>query len=266
MTTFVLLHGVPGSSAVWRGVAAVLGPAATVLRPDLAGFGGSALPADAEQLLAPAQAAHVLRAMDAAGVERAVVAGHDFGGPVAAHLWALAPERVTALALLSTNAFPDTPVPFPLSTVRWPVVGRGAARVLFSAPSVAGMVAAGTGRPWQWPDVRAAVGGRAQRRATASVFAASLRRLEELYAPVQQVLRTVTVPTLVAWGTRDPFFPVELGRRTAALVPGARFVVHDGAGHFLPQERPEEVARELAALAALSPARAPRARDRAGTA
>ncbi|MFP5219322.1 MAG: alpha/beta fold hydrolase [Actinomycetes bacterium] len=265
MSTFVLLHGVPGSPATWRHVAAHLEPRHVVLRPALVGFAGQPLAADADGLLAPAQAEHVLRELDAAGVDRAVVVGHDFGGPVAAHLWRLAPQRVEALALLSTNAFPDTPVPFPLSTVRWPVIARLASAALFSAPSLAGMALVGTGRPWRMPDVRAAVGGRRQRRAIATVFGESLRRLTELYAPVQLALSTVTVPTHVAWGTRDPFFSVELGRRTAALVPGATFSVHDGAGHYLPEERPAEVARELEALAVLS-ARGPRARGRAATA
>ena len=53
---------------------------------------------------------------------------------------------------------------------------------------------------------------------------------------------------LVGWGDRDPFFPVEQGERTAAAA-NARLRVFEGAGHFLPHERPTEVADEIAALA-----------------
>lgn len=249
MATFLLLHGIPGSSRSWRAVEDLLEDAHTVLRPDLVGFGSHTAAADARGLLAPSQAEHLLRYLDEAGVDRVVLVGHDFGGPVAAHLWATAPERISALALISTNVLPDTPVPFPLSALRLPLLGGAAGRLLFSGPALAGMIVAGAGRPWRRPDVRASVGGRRQRRAIRTIFAASLRELSELYAPVEQALSTVTVPTLVAWGTRDPFFPLAQAHRTVALVPGARLVVYDGAGHFLPEERPDELARELRQLA-----------------
>jgi pimeloyl-ACP methyl ester carboxylesterase len=61
-------------------------------------------------------------------------------------------------------------------------------------------------------------------------------------------LTKVAVPAFVAWGTHDPFFSVEQGRRTAEAIAGARFELFEGAGHFLPEERASEVAvliREL---------------------
>jgi pimeloyl-ACP methyl ester carboxylesterase len=38
-------------------------------------------------------------------------------------------------------------------------------------------------------------------------------------------------------------------------VPGARFRLYDGAGHFLPEERPEQLAADLVELAALAAVR-----------
>jgi len=47
-------------------------------------------------------------------------------------------------------------------------------------------------------------------------------------------LQVVTVPTLVVHGDRDETCPIELtGRPTAALVPGARLAVYEGAPHGL---------------------------------
>ena len=47
-------------------------------------------------------------------------------------------------------------------------------------------------------------------------------------------LRAVAVPTLVVHGERDMTCPLELtGRPTAALVPGARLLVYEGAPHGL---------------------------------
>ena len=45
------------------------------------------------------------------------------------------------------------------------------------------------------------------------------------------------LPTLVMHGTHDPLFPLEHGRALAELIPGARFVELDGAGHGLAPRR-----------------------------
>ena len=250
MSNFVFLHGVPGSASGWRRVIAQLEGHRT-LAPDLRGFGGQPPAAHDDELLAPAQARHVLAAMDHAGFDRVVLVGHDFGGPVAAHLIALAPERVEALAVLATNAFPDTPIPFPLSTLNWPVVGGTASRLLFSRASLAMMLRTGVGRPKVEIDSSAYIGDKVQHASISAIFGNSLRRLRELYSPVEEALRRVTVPVLVAWGDRDPFFPVSVGERTAALFANARFRLYEGAGHFLPEERPDDVVGDLLELAAL---------------
>ena len=251
MSTFLLIHGIPGSGATWDGVKANLEANHRVLAPDLLGFGGQPLPPGRDALLAPEQARHLLQLLDREGVKEVIVVAHDFGGPVAAHLVDIAPSRVAALALFATNAFPDTPVPFPLSLVKVPLLGSVAARLLFSRHSLAMMVRRGVGEPAARLDLNRYLGGRHQRAAIASIFEASLRRLGELYPPVERALGATTVPALVGWGDRDPFFPVAIGRRTAELVPDARFRLYQGAGHFLPEERPDELAADVLALAAL---------------
>jgi pimeloyl-ACP methyl ester carboxylesterase len=251
MATFLLIHGIPGSAAVWEPVAARLRAAHhTVLAPSLVGFDGGPLPGDGDDLLAPSQARHLGTVVASSGPDPLVVAAHDFGGPVAAHVVAAVPERVAAMAVFATNAFPDTPVPFPLATVTWPVVGPVAQRLLFCRSSLAMMVRQGVGHPRLRLDLDRYIGDRRRRAAIATIFAASLRRMEELYAPVEAAFRSVDVPVLVGWGDRDPFFPLAVGRRTAALFPNARFRIYDGAGHFLPEERPDDLARDLCDLAA----------------
>jgi pimeloyl-ACP methyl ester carboxylesterase len=50
-----------------------------------------------------------------------------------------------------------------------------------------------------------------------------------------EALQRVTVPTLVMHGSRDTLIDPSGGRRTAELIPGARFVEIDGMGHDYPQ-------------------------------
>lgn len=249
MATFLLLHGIPGCAATWTHLRETLAPDHRVIAPDLVGFGAHVANVDGDELLAPAQARHVLDRLDSADVERVVLVGHDFGGPVAAHLIAIAPERFDALGLFATNVFPDTRIPFPLSLVTAPMIGTAAARMLFSRRSLTMMIRRGVGDPGIALQPEQLIGGAEQHRAIASIFANSLRRLTELYTPIRDTLASVTVPTLIGWGERDPFFPVAVGERTAELIPGARLRVYAGAGHFLPDERPVLIAADLAELA-----------------
>lgn len=99
------------------------------------------------------------------------------------------------------------------------------------------------------PDGRVYLGDHGQRRTIATIFSGALTRLAELYDPVAAALQDIKIPVLVGWGDRDPFFPLAQGERTAAAA-GAPLRVFPGAGHFLPHERPVEVAREIAVLAA----------------
>ncbi|AUX46470.1 arylesterase [Sorangium cellulosum] len=63
-------------------------------------------------------------------------------------------------------------------------------------------------------------------------------------------LRRITVPTLVLHGDRDVSAPLALtGEKTAALVPGSRLVVYEGAPHGLFITHRERLSRDLLAFA-----------------
>jgi pimeloyl-ACP methyl ester carboxylesterase len=244
----VLLHGIPGSSASWHAVRNLLARDHDVVIPDLLGFGSSHRPRELHQLHATAQAAAVELLLDELRCSEATVVGHDFGGPVALLLARSRPDLVARLALFATNAFTDTPVPFPLSTIKLPLVGRLAAAMLFSAPSLRLMLRVGVGQPSVRLDAAAYIGDQNQRHAIGTIFDGSLRHLSELYAPVEAALGALRIPTHVGWGDRDPFFSVEHGRRTATAL-NATFEILPQAGHFLPEERPTEVAAAIRSLA-----------------
>ena len=241
-TKLVLVHGILGTSADWRPVAEQLAGEFEVVCPDLVGYGGARRSRRIEELWADAQA----RELTAHG--RAVYVGHDFGAPVCVSLYREQPDLVAGLGLLAGNLLADTPIPFPISTLTWPLLGGLCERLLLGGPSLAWMARRSGGN----------AGGSAERRATRTIFSHALRELPERYAPVHDTLGRIDVPTLVGWGDRDPFFPLEQGRRSAAAIPGARLAVYEGAGHGLPAERPGQIARDIAALArtALAPAAA----------
>lgn len=239
----LLLHGIPGFGGAWDKVVDLLPDGYRIVVPDLLGFGGSSRPTSGVELHAEAQAKGLVALLDHLRIDKVTVVGHDFGGPVALWMTRLRPDLVTHLGLAAANVMPDTPIPAPLNLVRAPVLGVVLERALMSPGSLSMMVGRGVGRPKPAIDRRSYVGDKRQARAIRTIFAMSLRNLTELYTPTQQALKALDVPTFVAWGDRDPFFKVTEGQRIADAVFGASFTVFDGAGHFLPEERPTELAQ-----------------------
>ncbi|WP_438027174.1 alpha/beta fold hydrolase [Sorangium sp. So ce233] len=69
-------------------------------------------------------------------------------------------------------------------------------------------------------------------------------------ADLRDELRRIRVPTLVLHGDRDASAPLALtGQKTAALVPGSRLVVYEGAPHGLFVTHRERLSRDLLAFA-----------------
>ncbi|MBX6313960.1 MAG: alpha/beta hydrolase [Isosphaeraceae bacterium] len=101
----VLIHGVTGDLSIWFLCRAMqeLSAAYRVTAFDLRGHGYSDVPP--EGYTSADHAADVLGLMDAIGAPRARLVGHSFGAVIAAHVAALAPERVEAL-VLSDPYFP----------------------------------------------------------------------------------------------------------------------------------------------------------------
>jgi pimeloyl-ACP methyl ester carboxylesterase len=240
----LLLHGIPGSRATWRRVVDRLGSDVHTVVPDMLGFGDSSDPAG--DFHASAQAEALAKFMEQLGHDTFHLVGFDFGGPAAILLAGLRPQRVRSLVLISTNAFPDAPIPGLLKMARYPLLGDA---VLLAKCSVGGLLgmwlgAAADKRSYSLQRFLEELPDRRGRRWTRRVFLDSLRHLGPRYAPVAKVLPLIGCPTLVVWGDRDPFFPVAVGERTARAIGGARLHVLPGCGHFGPGERP-------AALAAL---------------
>ena len=96
----VLVHGFPDTSHEWRFQIEALSDQFAVFAPDNRGFGGTDKPdiRISRQMLGQ----DLVNFMDALGIERASVVGHDWGGFIAFKTAIDWPERVSRLALLDT--------------------------------------------------------------------------------------------------------------------------------------------------------------------
>ena len=91
-------------------------------------------------------------------------------------------------------------------------------------------------RPWL-----GAAGQAAYYRQVSQFDERHTREIEPRYGEIQ-------TPTLVLWGAQDGWLDPEFGQKLARMIPSARLSLIPGAGHFLPEDRPDAVAAELAAF------------------
>ncbi|GGU62800.1 haloalkane dehalogenase [Lentzea flava] len=105
---FVFLHGNPGSSFAWRHVLPELGG----LAPDLIGMGRSGKP-DISYSFAD-HARYLDAWFDALGLDRVVLVGHDWGGALAFDWAARHPSRVAGIAFFETIVKPMNGSELPL--------------------------------------------------------------------------------------------------------------------------------------------------------
>jgi len=108
----VLCHGFPESWYSWRHQLAALSAAGFhAVAPDMRGYGESDRPDPIDQYTLLHLIGDMLGLLDALGVDQAVIAGHDWGAPVAWHAALLRPDRFRAVIGLSVPFRPRGPVP-----------------------------------------------------------------------------------------------------------------------------------------------------------
>jgi pimeloyl-ACP methyl ester carboxylesterase len=132
----LMLHGFPESWYSWRHQLTALADAGYhAVAPDQRGYGRTGGPEAVDQYTMLHLCGDVIGLMDALGAERAVVAGHDWGAPVAWNTALLRPDRVSGVIGLSVPYTPrgSTPPVFALRAL----FGDGFYICYFQQPGVA---------------------------------------------------------------------------------------------------------------------------------
>lgn len=211
-----------------------------VLAPELPGYGESADEDLFEDMLDFAlHGWDLVRALGLAG-RRPVLVGHSLGGMIAAEMACLAPEALEALVLVDAFGLwlDGHPIPDLFSFLPFEFGDR-----LFSNPEQgAALLTRGT----DFSDdaaLREFVVANSRRLGTASklLFPIPNRRTSKR-------LYRLSTRTLVAWAEEDQLVPPVYADRWTQLLPQAAAVRIPGAGHMLPYEQPQMLAKEVSAF------------------
>ncbi len=185
-----------------------------------------------------------IRVLEAAPA-RFALAGASLGGMVAMEVMRRAPERVTRLALISTDALAESPG---VAAAREGMMTRARAGRLSDAMDEAipsGSLAPGPRRTAICDLVR-----EMGVSAGAEAFLAQSRALQR--RPDQQgTLRRISVPTVVICGDHDHLMTPRRHQLMSDLTPRAHLVVLENAGHLPTLETPGEMVEILDAWLSL---------------
>ncbi|MFB9690041.1 alpha/beta fold hydrolase [Amycolatopsis plumensis] len=255
----VLLHGFPQTHLAWRHVAASLARDHRVICPDLRGYGGSDKPPG--DYSKRRMAADVVELAGALGHERFALAGHDRGALVAFRAALDHPEAVSHLAVLdvipAVNLWEslrgtDGVFAFHLFLLAYPPPLPE--RMLAAAPSEffghfldiwtreAGAIP---------PEVRAEYLAAASTPEAIAAVCADYRASATVDAEHDEADRAagrrLSMPVAALWQRPAGELPFDPAAVLGSWAPDLRTHVLD-CGHFLPEERPEEVVEALRGL------------------
>lgn len=185
--------------------------------------------------------------LDALGIDKAHIVGASMGGMIAQHVAAKHGHRAHSL----TSVFSTTGNP------KLPAAKKEALKVLVTRPASTeeevlvdhGMLLARTIGSPAYPADEQRLRDRVRISVRRSVYPEGpTRHLSAIVADGnrREMLKGVTVPTLVLHGEADPLVPVEGGHDTAAHITGAQIKTYPGWGHDLPQELIAPLAQDIA--------------------
>jgi haloalkane dehalogenase len=237
----LLVHGYPTSSYLWRNVLPEVAAAGyRAVAPDLPGFGDS--PADP-----PGTWEHQIenfdrfrRSLDLGSVALAV---HDWGGLIGLRWACDHPGAVSALVITDTGFFSDGRWHGLANTLRTEGEGEAAVASITKELFVLGMRQISPALPDDAVDEYwKAFADEERRRGHLELYrSGDFSKL----APYEGKLAALDVPALILWGAKDEFAPVGGAYRFSKQIPESTLVVLDNAGHFLMEEDPARVGREI---------------------
>jgi haloalkane dehalogenase len=243
----LLLHGEPTWAYLYRKMIPPLAGSARVVAPDYFGFGRSDKPTRIEDYSYDFHYSSIERFTDELDLRDTTVVVQDWGGPIGFRLAVGRPERVARLVILNTGigagrAPSEEWLRFRefLRRVGTDLIPGQLIRIS-CVTEIADEVLEAYNAPFPTPESKAGVLAFPELVPTELDHPSAAKMLE-----VRAALESWEKPTLVLFSDSDPIFSPAAAERVAERIPGAGPAeIVAGAGHFLQEEKGEEIAARI---------------------
>ncbi len=242
--TVLLVHGITTYSFIWKQVIPFLEADFDVIAVDLPGCGDSDKNLD-QPFSIRSHAATLETLLKQLGIEKLHFVGHDVGGGVGQVFAVNNQTRLYDLTLINSVAYDFWPVQ-PIITLRTPIIRQlamatldiGALRMIVKR----GLFYKDHCTPELMDDFWEPMKTKAGRKAFLH-FAASLNNRHLL--EITDELHRLDIPVLIIRGDADPYLSGAISEKLAANIPWARLCRIASGSHFIQEDEPERIAREL---------------------
>ncbi|MBM7089641.1 alpha/beta hydrolase [Streptomyces sp. SID9913] len=244
----IFIHGTPSHSYEWRDVVPhIEASGLRVIAYDLLGYGRSERPADRDTSVA-AQTELLEHLLDTLGLEQVNIVAHDIGGAIGLRFAIARPERVRRLMIMDAVSYDSWPSPTWQKIIDEQLDEAAAmsqddfdallTRQLTMAVADPSRMTGEVLRAYLEPH-RSPLG-------RASFFEHQVRHYDSRYTQeISDRFDRLTMPVRIVWGEEDQWQPLHYAKRLSGDIPGAQLVVVPGAGHFLMEDDPDRVVREI---------------------
>jgi pimeloyl-ACP methyl ester carboxylesterase len=221
--TLIFLHGSMGTGRVWKPYLPVLSQGFNIIVPDARGHGKTENPDGSISLHLLAD--DIAALIDALKLKRPYLCGWSMGGDIGLDVALRYPDRVSGLIVGGvTHRISET---YFASLKAMGLEGPGQINFEQAAKSIPQLIAL-----WQ-----------AEHNQSPSHWKELVTQLSyEMLSPnppSDDDLKRITAPTLIIWGDRDQFLPIENAVALYRLIPNAQLAVVPNADHFVSRTRVE---------------------------
>ncbi len=246
----LMVHGIPTNARLWRHVQGHLEDRYQTYAMDMIGYGQSDMPNDELKYTFANQAEAIKGVIDGLGLKgKVVLVGHDHGGGVCQVFASKYCDYISRLVLINCVAWDY-----------WPVLEVEAFNGLVGADDetlqmAMGQAAAGFAgllRTGSYDKIAFTDQNVKQNYLCHWARGPGLTGFKSLVKVCSEPSNEetmncdhskITCPTMICWALHDAWMPAESGRRLKKAIAGpTRFQIIERAGHYVPEDRPDEVA------------------------
>jgi cis-3-alkyl-4-acyloxetan-2-one decarboxylase len=245
----LMLHGNPTWSFFYRNLAKAFSQNHRVVIPDHMGCGLSSKPQEYDYTLEN-HIQNTVSLIKELNLKDITLIVHDWGGAIGMGVATRHPELIKRIVVMNTAAFRSMEIPMRINILRNPVGEwfirtfngfAGPATTMAVTKKLSPLVKKGFVLPYDNFETRIATA-----KFVRDIPMSSEHPTYQTLSKIEEKLKSLNKPVLILWGEKDFCFTMNFQKRWMDFFPKAKVKTYPDAGHYLIEDKKEEVIKEIA--------------------